>query len=934
MKIFTNLLTILLVFSSFLLSAQQGTLRGTVYDEGNGMTIPFATILVSETGSGTTTDLDGAFELSLDPGSYTLVFSFLGYADFTVSDVVFTADKVEVLDVKMSEEGQVMDEIVVTAKQVRTSEAALATIKRKSTKLLDGVSKQTFAKTGDSNAGEALKRVTGVSVVGGKHVYVRGLGDRYTKTTLNGMEIPGLDPDRNSFEMDLIPTNLIDNIIVYKSCAPDLPGDFTGGIVDVVTKDFPEERYLSVSGSLGFNPDMHFNPNFVGQEKSGTDWLGMDNGLRANPIVSGSKIPNPAVGNPVTNTYSSFFQDNAGVERRTNNLNKSFSLATGNQMKVGENKYSYTLALNYKAGSKFYENAEFNSFIYDEQNYPGQFRLINDREIKGSLGEENVLWSAMAGLGYKRNNNKFSLQAIRLQNGTSRSAFQTAAKSQSSSALLQREILEYSQREVTNINITGKHVSDNNKLTISWKASPTFIEVDEPDIRFAAFEKTDEGFRLAPAVGADVSRTWRNLKESNISGKIDIDYNLKGSDSKLSNKLKFGALVSQKNRDFGIQNYLFRALNQSDLGLQGSASNIFNEENIWTSESKTGVYARGAFEPANTFEAEQRLFAAYAMNEISITQKLKAIYGARVEKADNLYTGQNNSGTIKYDNEKVLDELNVLPSANFVYTIGEKSNLRVSYNKTVARPSFKEKSIAQIQDRITGRTFLGNIDLEQSDIDNIDLRYETYGMGGQTFSVSGFYKYFRNPIELESFSESAPNNFQPKNIAESASVYGVEMELTRRLGFFGESFKKFTAGMNLTYVHSEVERNNAEDLPTEERFRPMVGQSPYIVNGSLNYRSIESGLEVNASYNVQGKSLFIAGFGSSSDVFTQPFHSLNMKATKRLGTSNMYKVSFSISNILGDSRDKLYEAFSGDTGVFKSLEIGRTYSVGFSANLK
>ena len=511
-----------------------------------------------------------------------------------------------------------------------------------------------------------------------------------------------------------------------------------------------------------------------------------------------------------------------------------------------------------KNNSKFYEEAEYNTFIFDEQNFPGQFRLVNDREITGSVGEESVLLSGLVGGAIKYKNHRVGLQGIRLQNGISKAASQFDAKSQSSSALLKREILEYAERSVTNFNLNGRHLLSDGKYAITWSAAPTFIEVDEPDIRFTAFERLSDGtFQIAPSVGADISRTWRNLKEQNYSGKMDLVVDL-GKDKEKANKIKFGFLGTYKNRDFGIQNYIFRIEQQSSLNLNGEAGNIFNEDNIWRKETNAGVYTKGGFEPANTFNANQTIIAGYLMNELEITKKFKAIYGARVEKADINYTGQNNAGSVIYNDEKVLDELNILPSLNIVYAIAEKSNLRASYGKTLARPTFKEKSIAQIQDRISGRVFIGNIDLEQTEVDNFDLRFESFGTAGQTFSVSGFYKHFKNPIELESFSDLVPNNFQPKNIAETANVYGVEFETIKKLDFLGDFFSNFTFGSNITVVKSEVDRSNAEDLPEGERTRPMVGQSPFIINGSLGYKNIEGGYEVNMAFNRQAKKLLIA----------------------------------------------------------------------------
>ena len=933
MKYSTLMTLTLSLFFTLQVFAQTGTLRGTVYDDSNGETVPFATIFIAETGSGTTSDIDGAYEIKLSEGKYNLTISYIGYSDFKVTDVEITAGKVEILDIRMKDKGQTIETVVVTAKQVRNSEVALATIRRKSTNLLDGVTSQTFEKTGDSNAAEALKRVTGVSIEGGKHVYVRGLGDRYTKTILNGMDIPGLDPDRNSFEMDLLPTNLIDNIFVFKSFTPDLPGEFTGGMVNVITKDFPEEKFTKFSLGLGYNPDQHFNSNFFRQERSSTDLLGFDDGTRKLPIPKDQIILNPALNDNITNRVTRRFKDNAGAINATNDLNKSISFATGNQFKRNEVKYSYIFSANYKNNSTFYEAAEYNTFIYDEQNFPGQFKLINDREITGSVGEESVLLSGLFGGAIKFKNHRISLQVMRLQNGISKVARQEDAKSQSSSALLKREILEYAERSVTNFNLSGKHLFKGGKFAMNWSAAPTFIEVDEPDIRFTAFERMEDGtYQIAPAVGADISRTWRNLKENNYSSKVDFTLDLgKGSDK--DNKIKFGVLGTYKERDFGIQNYIFRIENQSSLNLNGEAGNIFNEENIWTKESNTGVYVKGGFEPANTFNASQTLFAAYLMNELEITKKFKAIYGARVEKAENKYTGQNNSGSIIYNEETVLDELNVLPSLNLVYAVNEKSNIRTSYSKTVARPTFKENSIAQIQDRISGRVFIGNINLKQTEVDNFDLRIEKFGNGGQTFSISGFYKHFKNPIELESYSDLVPNNFQPKNIAEIANVYGVELESIKNLDFISGFLSGFTLGTNITIVKSEVERSNADELPVNERNRPMVGQSPFVVNASLGYKSIETGWESTLSFNRQAKKLLIAGFGSIADVYDQPFNSLNIKTSKKFGSGNSYKISLSVDNILGDTREKLYEAFSGDIGVFEGFDPGRVISFGFSVQL-
>ena len=287
----TFLISLLISLTPSFLLAQNGTVRGTVYDDGTGEPILFGNVIVTGTGNGTTTDLDGAYSLSLAPGSYSITFSYLGYSDLVINDIEIKADQVTTLDARIQEESEVLNEVVISAKVSRNTETALATIKRRSTNVIDGISAASFRKIGDSNAASAIKRVSGVSIEGGKYVYVRGLGDRYTKSILNGVDIPGLDPDRNTLQMDIFPTNVIDNIIVLKSFTADLPADFTGGVVNITTKDFPESKTLNVSASLGYNPDMHLNDQYLDYEGSGTDFLGFDNGQRDIPTDRAIIIP-------------------------------------------------------------------------------------------------------------------------------------------------------------------------------------------------------------------------------------------------------------------------------------------------------------------------------------------------------------------------------------------------------------------------------------------------------------------------------------------------------------------------------------------------------------------------------------------------------------------------------------------------------------------
>jgi hypothetical protein len=265
MRLFYTIVIIL--FTSSLIHAQTGFIRGTVFDDSNGESLPGSTVAVDGTTTGTITDLDGNFNIKIAPGVYTLKVSFISYETLVISDIEVKAGDVTILDnVRLSESKIELGEVVVTAKEIRNTEAALNTIKMKSANLLDGISASSLRKIGDSDAAASMKRVPGVSVEGGRYVYVRGLGDRYTKTVLNGVDVPGLDPDRNTIQMDLFPTNIIDNLLVHKSFSAELPADFTGGVIDIEVKDFPEEQTGKVSIGAGFNPNYHFNGDFLTYE--------------------------------------------------------------------------------------------------------------------------------------------------------------------------------------------------------------------------------------------------------------------------------------------------------------------------------------------------------------------------------------------------------------------------------------------------------------------------------------------------------------------------------------------------------------------------------------------------------------------------------------------------------------------------------------------
>lgn len=937
-----NFIIVLLISTSGIF-AQNGIIRGTVIDDNTGETVPFANVYVVETQSGTTTDLDGAYNLNLAPGNYSIEFSFIGYATLKVTDAIVTSAEVFQLDVRLKEETEMLVEVFVKAKQFRNTEAAILTIQKKAPNLLDGISSQTFKKIGDSNVASAIKRVTGVSVEGGKYVFVRGLGDRYTKSILNGMDVPGLDPDRNTLQLDIFPTNLIDNIIVLKSFTPDVPGDFTGGIVDIVTKDFPEDKSFTISAGGSFNPSMHFKNNYISSVSSGTDWLGFDDGLRKLPIRSTTPIPDPIA----SNKYNSFLTDvtrsfsrEMGSIRKKSAPNVNFAISGGNQVNKEKLTIGYNFALNYRNSTTFFDDVQFNVFRKKNLNNEDPFELEVDRAQRGQQGSNNVLLSGLAGGALKFGKHKLNLNVIAIQNGQSKAGeFEQASFLRNSNTIV-RDNSEYSERSIRNILLSGKHLFDNG-FEIDWKLSPTFSKIQDKDARVTPFRLDDGEYSIEPSEGAEPRRIWRDLDEVNYTGRLDLTKKIQMGER--VSKFKFGISNTFKERDYSIVAYRINVRGQNLLNINGDPNLILAPENIWTIGSDVGTYIVGNFEPANSYNATQKILAGYAMNEHQITDNLKAIYGVRLEKFDHEYTGQSNLGDVVYDNEKIIDVLDVLPSLNVIYSLTDEINLRSSFTKTLARPSFKEASIAQIYDPFSDRTFIGNIDLQETKINNYDLRAECFMPGGQMIALSGFYKAFSNPIEVVAFSEATPNQFQPRNVGD-ARVMGMEIEIRKNFSFISEPFSSLSVGTNVSIIKSSVEMDQSENGEYQSRIsnarpgeeitttRDLQGQSPYIVNAFLSYRGKTNGLEANLSYNVQGKRLSVVGIGRVPDVYEQPFHNLSFKASKRVGEEGKFKISVAANNILNAKNQKFYESFEATDQIFEFRQPARNFgfSIGYT----
>ncbi len=920
----------------------QGVVSGKVLDGEYNDVLPFANVIVKETQTGTTSDFEGKYNLKLEPGTYTFSFSFVGYQTVEIAEVVVKQGETTNLDVTLKASAGQLDEVVIKTTAKQNTAAAVLSIQQNSVSLMDGLSLETINKTGASNIASAVTNVPGVSVQNGKFVYVRGLGDRYTKSILNGMDVPGLDPDRNTLQLDIFPTKILENLIVTKSSTADQPADFTGGVVDIVTKDIPSREEYSVSLGLGYNSSFHFNDNYLTGEKSKTDFLGFDDGFRNNPIPEAQVIPLPQQSGTTVRTLTQRFDPNLAVKKEQSFMDYSFSATGGNQYDVGKNQLGFLASLSYKNETEYYDDY-IDGQVFRKNTDPAINELRVDRLQRGQLGNNNVLLSGLAGISFKTERSKYKLNLLHIQNGESEASLFQQSNRIISVNEIKKDNSIYTQRSISNVLFNGKNTNSDASWTLEYKLSPSYARVEDKDFKVTPFkinENPDGGeptYTIEPSESGEPIRIYRTLEEISLPGKVDFTrkHSLFGSDA----KLKFGGAYNYKKRDFNVVQYSFSLLNVASATFGGDPNQILAPQNIYDPATGSGIFVRRDSGISDSFKANTSVAAGYISEEFKIASWFNTVLGVRYEKYDLIYTGQRQDGT-RFDDSKILDKSDFFPSANLIFDLNEDANkkIRASYSRTTARPSFKEASLAEIFDPINSTFFIGNINVQPTYIDNYDLRFEKYGDQGDFFALSGFYKSFKDPIEI-SFIRGASGQFTPLNLGD-AEVFGGEIEIRKNLGFIS-GLQDLNFNTNVSIIKSQQqfsadERANRQDnLRVGETLadnRQLQGQSPYLINIGFNYDNKDMGLQGGIFYNVQGKTLQIVGAEDIPDVYTLPYHNVKLNISKTLGENRNSTLSLKFDNILNNAFESVYQSYGTEDQIYSKWNPGQDISLSYSIN--
>ncbi|MFN3637261.1 MAG: TonB-dependent receptor domain-containing protein [Chloroherpetonaceae bacterium] len=932
--------TLFLFTANFSLSAQDNArLVGKVTDKATGEELIGASVVVVGTSLGAKTNIDGEFSLNVKVGKVDLRVSYVGYQTRTVKGIEVKAGQVNRADIELKAEAAQAEEIVVQAEISNATESALLTQQRKSLVVQDAISAETIKKTPDSDAGETVKRVTGVSLVGGKYVFVRGLGERYSNARLNGVTIPSPEPEKKIVPFDLIPANMIENIITIKTFMPDQPGSFGGGLVDIKTKEFPDQFVLSFTAGTGFNTQTHFKNNIPNYPGGKLDFLGIDDGTRNLP----SGLPNLRLGSATLNdevTVARLLGNNFQPTTGAYFPNTSFSLAAADQIRFGSIPIGYIASLGYGSDAVFKRTKFF--FPSLETIQQGGEALYNYPDAK--IATYNVSWGALLNFTTRLNdNNKLSLKTTYNRTMEDETFEAIGIKNLANSGRVKTTRLRFIERQLLSSQLSGNHYLNwLAKSELNWIAAYSTAMRNEPDNRETAFIEEVEvvpggegyGFSFDNSAGRNL-RFFAELDDRVIEGKADLTVPFNFFNG-MKSKAKFGGLYNVKNREFAARRFVYQTGSDFQRIRDRFPNTVLSE--AFVREGLTRI--QDQTNNQDTYTADENVAAGYAMAELPLTQKLRLVGGLRLEKNQFSIESRNQTG------ERLLqkfDALNLLPSANFILSPNEEINFRLSFSQTIANPELRELAPFRFDDYRTST--IGNPFLVQTTLQNYDFRVEWFPRLGELIAFSFFYKTLENPIERVTLAPTVTNQgnvLQNTAInAKSAKNFGVELEARKRLDVIASLLKDFSVGVNVTLNRSEAilpdiiplydVQTGGQFLLQRQTFtsteRPLQGQSPYIVNFKLDYNNPDAGFSAILLYNIVGRRIYGVGGGGLPDTYEEPRNQLDFSMTKTLFVPN-FSAKLSIRNILNDRF--LFTAGEFETERFK---IGQIYSLALSYSL-
>lgn len=886
-------------------STNVGTIAGRVIDAKSGQPLTEVGVQIVGLGRGMQTGLDGRFRFAKVPaGTITLHVRRIGYQPKTITGLYLEPGKTVDQPVSMDQAAVTLSAVVATADRERGTVDATLNEQRNATAIVSAIGEEQIRKSPDSDAAQALQRVSGITVQDGKYLNVRGLDARYTTASLNGARLPSPEPERKVVPFDIFPAGLLQAVTTSKTFTPDQPGDFSGGAVDIKTRENPGETKRSYSVSFGAN-DRVTGRSVLTAPQAGMEWLGF--GASSRELPRALENAGGLTGNYSQQQYNEFvnsFRNAWSARQGTGRPSGSAGITVGGNVPVNGHDFGYVGAFTYSIAQEI-RDQELRAFAVPT---PAGGTEQVDRYI-GSTGRASALWGGVANFSTLVG----TRHRLTFNNTFTRSADNEAryeeGYDENSALPFQLTRLRYVQRGVISSQLGGEHELKD-RHHVKWNATGsrvTRVEPDRSEVAYAIDDPTRDAFLFGSSEGA--VRTFGNLSEYNLGASADYTWRFGSGADHL---VKVGALGRFTDRDSRVDSYsVMASLPRVDREL--APEEIFDGRFTQASDS---VFRVVGLSQAGSYTANDVVGAAYAMSEYQ-WGRVRIVGGSRFEAQRLEITALPAFGRPVVVDPTYFD---ALPSLALNVVLTDRQALRLSGSQTLSRPEYREVVPVASRDVLGGEQFRGNEALRRTLIRNADVRWEMYPASGEVISVAAFAKFFDRPIERVYRGTSGTRVTTFEN-ARSATNLGAELELRKNLSFIAERLSALTVFSNATVMQSSIDIG-AAGAGSVQPERAMVGQAPYVVNAGLTYVAGER-LSATALYNVIGRRIYAASLLPLPNVYEEPRNVLDFSLRFPLLRGVSGKLD--LKNVL----DAPYEVTQG-TVQREFYRAGRTLSVGMS----
>ena len=919
-----------LLFSLVTVSIAQAQIlkiSGKVVNERNEP-LPGVSIKLGN-GTGTTTNVDGQFDLSLQTQKkYELTFSIVGYVTKTISDVEVISNQHNELNVVLQTSSKDLKNIVITATRSnvrRETVNSMIAYQKNTNTVAQVISAEAIRRSPDKNTGEVLKRIPGTSIQEGKYIVVRGLADRYNQAMLNGILLNSTEPDRKTFSFNIFPAPMIENIIINKAFVPEYPGEWAGGLIQVNTKDVPSSSFLNVQIGASMNTAT-VGRDFYTYKGGKYDWLGFDDGTRGLPDnfprKSDFNFLNQQQKTEIGKSLENVWTAEKSKSKFLPVLGKTFQLSGGFNQSIGNNnKLGGVLALIY---NRSYKRLDYNNVAFQAQDGIANINF----EYNNSKYSEDVLAGALGNLSLQLgSNHKLSWKNI-LNVNTTDYVIDRSGKDFEADPIngenIQAIELAFKANTYYNTQLSGEHNLSSLQSKLKWYGSFSILDQYIPDQRRVQYNQAKAGEPYSLLISntrsqKSGSRYFGFLNDYVYTGGADVTKNFRLFN--LSQSLKAGYMLQIKDRLFDSRPFSIYLSTDNPSLRQLPADQAFAADNFGNgTDNKFGFDELSGTQ--FRYIANTILNASYIQLDNQFTDKLRAVWGVRVEDYDQVI-GSMDAKDPRHVHSQVRD---FLPAINLTYKVDNKTNIRLAGSQTVIRPEFRELSTFAFFDFELGATILGNTKLQRTKVSNLDLRYEIYPRAGELFTAGVFYKYFNNPIELY-FNQSGAGTSSTFNFinADKAESFGAEVEFRKKLDF-SSALKNFTVQGNVSYIYNRVERADAK------LNRPMQGQTPYLINAAMQYDMEKLGLSTTLLFNQIGRRILYVGNQDVPSIWEAPRPLTDLQIAKKI-MHNKGELKLNVADIF-NQRAVFYSDIDGN-GSFKKnsadvLAIDRKYGSNIS----